>query len=572
MKNRIFSIIILLVLIVSFNACEKGLDLAPTDKISESTFFKNANDFKLFTNWFYNYLPGHSTWGSEDQADLTTGPGGNSVSNGTYQPSEYSGIWNSSYDLIRNTTYMLTKLEESEEAVKAEAEVYAAEAHFFRAFAYYNLLTRFGGVPIITTVLDIDSEELYSARASRIEVANQIIADLDIAISILPKRSQLSADDNGRITKGAALAFKSRVALFEGIWQKFHNGNDANDFLGKAIDAAGKVISSSEYELWDKREQLGEQSYRHLFILDKVQTNIGGFTKGDNKEFILTNNYDIDLRGHTSRPESAYGMNPTKTFADMFLCSDGLPIDKSLLYKGKTNVVDEYENRDDRMRTLFMIPLERYWSTAQAPWNRDWSRPNDPSTGWINNVEFGLRTITGYQSSKFLAEVAPPLGFDWPVIRYAEVLLNYAEAVYEKNGSISDEDLNLSLNKLKERIGLPVLTNAFASTNGLSIQEEIRRERAIELYKEGFRYNDLRRWKTAENILPNSLLGIKYLGTEYETDPLWAGLSGPFDAEGYLIVEDASKREFDPKKHYLQPLPRRELLLNENLEQNPGWQ
>lgn len=455
MKNKIFSLIILSALIIGFNACEKGLDLAPTDQISESTFFKETNDFKLFTNWFYDYLPGHGTWGTEDEADLTTRPGGNGISNGTYQPSEYSDTWNSNYDLIRNTSYMLTKLEESEESVKAEAQVYAAEAHFFRALAYSNLLTVFGGVPIITTVLDIDSEELYSARASRIEVANQIIADLDIAISILPKRSQLNAEDNGRITKGAALAFKSRIALFEGTWQKFHNGSDGNDFLGKAIDAAGKVITSEEYELWDKREQLGEDSYRHLFILDKVQTNVGGLTKVDNKEFILTNNYDIDLRGHYSRPESANGMNPTRAFADKFLCTDGLPIDKSPLFKGKTNAINEYENRDARMRTLFMLPLERYWSTAQAPWNRDWSRPDDPTTGFINNVEFSLRTVTGYTSIKFLAEVAPPLGFDWPVIRYAEVLLNYAEAVYEKNGSISDEDLDLSVNKLKERVGLP---------------------------------------------------------------------------------------------------------------------
>ena len=109
-------------------------------------------------------------------------------------------------------------------------------------------------------------------------------------------------------------------------------------------------------------------------------------------------------------------------------------------------------------------------------------------------------------------------------------------------------------------------------SKGLSIREEIRRERAIELYKEGFRYDDLRRWKTAENVLPGALLGIKYKGTQYETDPLWAGMSASFDAEGYLVVEDASKRTFDPGKHYLRPLPRRELLLNENLEQNPGWQ
>ncbi|MCT4587554.1 MAG: RagB/SusD family nutrient uptake outer membrane protein [Carboxylicivirga sp.] len=570
-NNKYLLLAISLVLLFGIGACEKDLDLAPADKISESTFFKEVNDFKLFANRFYSYLPGHGTWSSEDQGDLTAQVGGNGISNGSYQPSEYSGRWNINFDQIRNTSFLLTKLDEVDENLKEEAKVYAAEAYFFRAVSYYNLLTSYGGVPIITTVLDVDSEELYSPRASRIEVTKQIISDLDKAIAVLPKQSELNASDLGRLTKGAALAFKSRVALFEGTWQKFHNSNDAEDFLGMAIDAAEKVMDSGEYELWDKRDQLGDQSYRHLFILDKVQTNIGGLTKADNKEYILTNIFDIDLRGHNERPESAYGINPTKKFADLFLCSDGLPIDKSPLYKGKDMVQDEYTDRDVRMRTLFAIPLERYWSTAQAPWNRDWSKPDDPSTGLINNVEFGQRTVTGYVSIKFLAEIAGPLGFDWPVIRYAEVLLNYAEAVYEKNGKITDAELNLSLNELKTRVGLPALTESFATANGLNIREEIRRERAIELYKEGFRYNDLRRWKSAEDILPEALLGIKYIGTQFETDPLWAGLSGPFDSNGYLIVEDASKREFDPQKHYLQPLPRRELLLNENLEQNPGW-
>lgn len=572
MKRNIIKLIVLMALIISFSACEKNLDLFPTDQISESTFFKEANDFKLFANQFYGNLPSHSTWYTEAMSDLTAGPSGNTVSNGSYQPSEYSDTWNNNYDLIRNTTLLLTKLEESDGSLKNSSAVYGAEAHFFRAFAYFNLLQAYGGVPLITNILNTDDEELYAPRSTRIEIADQIIADLDMAIASLPVQSALSSADNGRVTKGAALAFKSRVALFEGTWQKFHSGSDANGYLQKAIDASKEVINSQQYELWDKSDQLGNQNLRHLFILDKNITNIAGLTKSANKEYILVNRFDKDLRGHYSMPPGNGELSPTRTFADMFLCTDGLPIDKSPLFKGKSKVTDEYQNRDSRMVTLLMIPLERYWSTAQAPWQRDWTRPNDPSTGFINNVEFGLRTVTGYTSVKFLSEVQGPLGHDWPVIRYAEVLLNYAEAVYEKNGSISDEDLDFSINKVKERAELPKLTNTFASANNLNMREEIRRERTIELFEEGFRYNDIRRWKIAETVLPKALLGIKYKGTQFETDPLWAGLNATFDENGYLIVESASKRQFDPAKHYLNPLPRRELILNKNLVQNPGWQ
>jgi SusD family. len=572
MKNIIYRYIVVTALLFNFYACEKKLDLAPLDQISEATFFKGSNDFKLFANSFYLYLPTHITVQSEDLGDLTTKAGGNQISNGSYQPSEYNTDWNSYYDLIRNTSYMLSKLEETTLTVKNASAVYEAEAHFFRAFAYFNLLKNYGGVPLITKVLNLTDPELYSARSSRIEVVNQIISDLDKAISSLPKQSELSAADGARVTKGAALAFKSRVALFEGTWQKFHSGNDANDYLGKSIDAAKQVITSGEYELWDKRAQLGNRSYFHFFILDKTQTNLVNLTKSSNKEYILANRFDIDLKPFTPQLVSGYDMNPTRKFADMFLCSDGLPIEKSPLFKGRSKVNDEYENRDARMSNLLSIPGNRYYYIGHAAWERDWSRPDDPSIGYIYWAEFGIRTITGYQTEKFMPETGSLSGTDWPVVRYAEVLLNYAEAVYEKNGSITDADLDISINKVKARVGLPRLTNTFASTNALNIREEIRRERSIELFEEGFRYDDLRRWKTAEFEMVKPMLGVKYVGTQYETDPKWAGLNSTFDADGNLIVVDASKRHFDPSKHYLMPLPRRELLLNKNLVQNPGWQ
>lgn len=165
--------------------------------------------------------------------------------------------------------------------------------------------------------------------------------------------------------------------------------------------------------------------------------------------------------------------------------------------------------------------------------------------------------------------------YDRHLIRYAEVLLIYAEAVYEKSEAISDNDLDLSINKLRDRVNMPHLTNAFVITNGLNMRNEIRRERTVELALEGFRYDDIRRWKTAESELPQDVKGIKITGTDWATkspynDPSYLT---KVDANGFLIAETG--RKFDPAKDYLQPLPTKEVAFyNANgkvLEQNQGW-
>ena len=118
---------------------------------------------------------------------------------------------------------------------------------------------------------------------------------------------------------------------------------------------------------------------------------------------------------------------------------------------------------------------------------------------------------------------------------------------------------------------MPALTNAFVAANGLDMLTEIRRERTVELFAEGFRYDDLRRWKTAEIELPQPILGIRYSGTQYETDSRWADLSPAVDTDGFFIVQDAGVRQFDPAKHYLFPLPLNEIAQNDALRQNDGW-
>ena len=149
------------------------------------------------------------------------------------------------------------------------------------------------------------------------------------------------------------------------------------------------------------------------------------------------------------------------------------------------------------------------------------------------------------------------------------MLLNFAEAVYELQGRISDSDLDKSLNlvRLRSNPNMVKLSNALVDNNGLSMREEIRRERTVELTFEGFRIDDLKRWATAPVEMPQDQLGVKWKGTQFET--LWANQSRQLNSEGCIILYD--NRKWDDKL-YLYPLPSDQLQLNPNIGQNPGWE
>ncbi len=564
-----------ILLFIFFCSCEKRLDLIPETSLSEVTFFKTADQFKLFANQFYTELPpvGFSTT-RDAYADLLIERSTNTVSNGTYSATPSSDLWQNSYVTIRNATYLLEKQAEADDDLKAQAAVYAGEARFFRALAYYNLFKDFGGVPIIDKVLSLsDDSLLYGPRNTRDEVVNYILNDLDAAISVLPTQSAIAPADKGRVSKGAALALKARVALFEGTWGKFRNEDGYAELLDAAIDASTQVMNSSEYEIFDRRDVLGDESYRYFLILDVKQANPSTFTKSDNKEYILPSKYDATIRPQPT-VDFLGAANPTQKCADMFLCTDGLPIDRSPIFQGKSTITSEYENRDLRMINIFVIPGSQIWESAPLSYVRDWSDPfaggyPDVPSG-SNVVVFGQSTLTGYEQRKFTPEIFNP-SMDFPVIRYAEVLLINAEALFEKNDAITDAQLDLTINKLRARAGVANLSNAFVASNGLDMRTEIRRERNVELFKEGFRFDDLRRWKTAETELPQAIKGVLWKGTQYETDPQYSGIVYPLDTDGSIIIEDASRRHFDPNKNYLFPLPTRQLLLNPQLTQNPGW-
>jgi hypothetical protein len=559
-----------LLLLGATASCEQGLDLYSEDVISEPVYFASAGDFQRYANQFYSGLPSFNA--DDDMSDITKPSGFNNVSNSTYIAGTGDGTWDGAYSMIRYLNYGLDRCASAPENLQSDIKVYEAEMKFFRGFQYFALLKRFGGVPLIEKVLSLgDTDLLYGPRDSRETIADFILKNFNEAIPALPLESQIAPNDKGRISKGAAEAMKARFCLFEGTWRKFHGLQGGDAFLDEAISASRSILNSNEYELWDHRAELGDDSYRYFFTLAKTKSNPAGFTKVDNKEAILVQRYDENTR-ESPRYEHSGTLCPTKKLADMFLDNTGLPItNPKSVFEGYKTLLSEYQNRDPRMTTCFIKPEEKFFLFSQPMYNPDWNNLNDPNRGILYEVNMGFWTQTGYRDRKLEAEVSFPLGMDWYIIRLAEVMLIYAEATYEKAGSISDADLNMSINKLRDRVGMPHLTNAFVTDNGLNMREEIRRERTVELSLEGYRFDDLRRWKTAETELNQPLRGIVYKDTEYETDGRWDNIGYSVDAEGAIILEAASNRKFDPNKHYLFPLPTRQILLNPQLEQNPGW-
>ncbi|MFT4018859.1 MAG: RagB/SusD family nutrient uptake outer membrane protein [Agriterribacter sp.] len=552
-KAFVFSLLVL-------TGCNKGLDLVPKDAISDATFWKTTADFKLAANNLYFSLEGFNTW--DTYADLAYDVP-NSVSNGTYQTTESDSRWTNAYIYIRRCNKIIAKTEESSAA--SELTQFIGEAKFFRAYNYWMLYKLFGEVPIITSELDIDDEELYSARATRKETVDFILKDLEEAATSLPERSTLASGDVGRITKGAANTLRARVALFEGTWGKSRGDANANGYLDIAINAATTVMNSGQYSLYAGK---GAQSYRYFFI-----------DEGDDaSEAILDRRYQVTISSQTFPSTVGEGhLLPTKKLADMYLCADGLPVTQSPLFQGYNQTGSEFIDRDPRMTMTFVVP----GTGAMQLWYPE------PVASWPFYPQRNANT--GYTTFKFLSEDpasnASPFtlgyGYDCHILRYGEVLLIYAEASFEKNGAISDEELNKSINLIRQRVGMIELTNGFVSANGLDMREEIRRERTIELALEGFRYDDLRRWKTAEYEIPTDVKGIKIVGTPWAnpivvegqdrnpyTDASWQNRT---DANGFIIVESASGRSFNAEKHYLMPLPTKEIMINPALKQNPGW-
>jgi starch-binding outer membrane protein, SusD/RagB family len=578
MKNiRIKSFALVAVVLAFVQAgCNKLVDLKPINEISDASYWSTPDQFKLAANEFYTYLISFvDVLYDGPHSPIRTDFAGNrnAFSNGSNSLVASDGTWNSGYSQLRAINNLLAKA--GEYPKPAEIAQYVAEAKFFRAYVYFDLLQVYGGVPIITKPLSVDSPELQAPRNSRDEVVDQIIKDLEEAIATLPLESGITASDKGRISKGAAQAFLARVGLYEGTWQKFRNNvTRANPLLDKAISNSNEVIVSNQYQLF-KPAALGDSALKYLFILENEKSNPAGINKSANKEYILANRYDYGLRQiRQNVTHTWFGYSLTRKFANQFLSQDGLPISKSPLFQGYGTPSSEYKNRDNRMRYTMAIDSVFYWDNenpgSRSTWLGD-AADRASSRGRFNSVS---NTLTGYGNQKWASERRlndREEGYDWPVIRLAEVYLIYAEATFEKNGSISDADLDKSLNLVRKRVNanMPKLSNALVNANGLDMRTEIRRERNVELFLEGFHLDDLKRWKTAEIEMPMPLLGIRWKDTPFQKRWVVNGSSPyPLDAEGNLIFENGRKWE---QKNYLSPIPTQQIQLNPQLVQNEGW-
>ena len=559
---------------LTFQSC---LDMEPKTQLADTNYWQTPDHFKLFATQFYGWTVDFKQLDdsphSDVRSDLRTGITLDVYCNGTNSIPSSDKTYTNNYNRIRQVNTLLQQAEGY--AAPADIETSVGEAHFFRAYCYFDLLQVYGDVIITRTPLDIDSPEMQMARNSRDEVVDFILEDLEEAIRLLPEANEISSKDEGRLSSQAASAFLSRVALYEGTWQKFRNGGQNNDrssaLLDIAATSAHDVIESGFFQLF-ATEELGTEAYKYLFILENDKSNPAGITKSGNKEYIFTRRHDPTLASigfNITQGRLGNAVYVTRKMANMYLQSNGLPINPQTWDYSKVD--SEFKDRDNRMSNTLMIPGHTYWGTGGG--RIDWTGSAEEIAN-ASHKNFMPSTGTGYFPHKWCCERdGVPSGmeaYDYPIIRYAEVLLNYAEAVFERDDKISDEDLAISLNLTRKRVNpnMPDLTNAFVSANNLDMRTEIRRERTVEFYDENFRIDDLKRWKTAEEEMPMNLTGVKWRGSEYETK--WSDASSKtMDAEGCIIYEQGRVWE---EKHYLYPLPIDQLKLNPNLKQNPGWE
>lgn len=587
---------ILVGIVCGLTACQKSfIDLNPTANFTDAVYFKKPSDFKAYATSFYGMLPGWSFAAMDNNSDLSANTNGNGydIGHGTIATST-SGSWD--YSGIRSCNILLSK---ANTYTGNGISQYVGEAYFFRAFVYFGLLKTYGGVPIDTTVLSTNSPELFAPRNSRYEVVSQILSDLNQAIPNLPAEQNIPAADKGRVSKWAAEAFKAQVELYEATWEKYvgkstdgdgtsvgagstgYDASNVSKYLADAVAMCQDVMTNGEYSIWNKNSvsSMGNASSWYLFNLEDAGSNPGGFDKTSNNEFILYKVYDYTLKkGGINLTWTAWQLYPSRKFVDMAVCTDGLPPDKSPEFQGYHHTGDEFKFRDHRL-------ISYLYGNSTTPTSVTLDFGGLGSSGYANSkyavYGYGVRRTDNTESANY------------PVIRLAEVYLTYAESLYELNGSITDAQLDASINILRDRAGVAHLTNKLVTDNGLNMLTEIRRERAVELYREGHRFDDLKRWGILEASLNPSRLGMVVGGADYTTSFKTASSTGAdsviaanYHPSTYVygeeaiqtpkgtlncVVVDSKANHTVTHKNYLYPLPLSQITLNKKLLQNPGY-
>jgi hypothetical protein len=599
MKNltkNIFRIFAVLLVVYGCELNDEFLERQPLDKISDASFWNTENDLMVFNHTFYDMTKNDNTYpflmGHDDGFDShrisylhldgmsdNTAPrhGRHStyqrIRSGVYNPpsgknSNAPGGWYGykGFELIRAVNIGLANYGKADisDAVKSH---YEAEARLFRAMFYADKIKNFGTVQWVENEVTLEDQDiLYGARDSRDFVMGKVLDDLNFAAA--------NMRDNGhqnKLSKSAALLMKSRICLSEGTWRKYHGLGGEATYLQAAADAAKELIDSGKHSL---HVGAAGRTYNELHSQESLDGN---------SEVIFFQRYERGTRtNHVQSYNRGYNGGATKSMVEDYLCSDGLPISLSPLYQGDATLADVFTDRDPRLRQSILHPADQ---PIYSYGNHAFDANPYPR---IQGMSGGLKTYTGYHIIKVYNVVSAHASYNSSItpgisMRYAEALLNYAEAKAELGGgAISQADLDISINKLRDRDGMvhlvenPPMDPRYAADGISAVLVEIRRERRIELFFEGFRYDDLRRWKQGKK-LEHKDYGIRWdAATRAAVDPdgKTTVKTGLVDGVEYLEPYKGTDFEtpiFDESKHYHWPLPLDVLSQNPELGQNPGW-
>jgi starch-binding outer membrane protein, SusD/RagB family len=579
--------------ILSVSCNDDFLDRIPLDQISNESFWETENHLMVYNNSIYHIarnerstpiLVGHDE-GFESQARGylfmdgyadNTGPrhtrqdfyarkrAGKHAIPGSPEIFGFKG-WN----FLRAINVGLANYGKASVSEEVRNK-YIGEARLLRAWFYADKVSKFGNVQWVDRELNIDNEEiLYGTRDNREFVMEKVLEDLNFATQWLPN-SWGDGNAPGRLNRWAALQVKSRVCLFEGTWRKYHGGSNPEMWLQEAAAAALELMQDGPYSLYQSGDP--STSYNALHQM----TDYSG-----NPEVLYWRRYEAGIfTNHVLNYHRDYNGGATKSMVEDYLSNDGLPITLSPLYQGDAVYENIFVNRDPRLRQTIMHPDDQ---SKYRFGNHDFNVYRYPR---IIGMSGGQTSYTGYHIIKvwqlgpsyatYNTSTTPGI-----VLRLAEALLNYAEAKAEL-GTITQNDLDMSINLLRDRVGMPHLTlnppmdPRYANDGVSPLIVEIRRERRVELFMEGFRYDDLRRWKQGKK------LEMKDYGMRWDD-----ANKNRFDPNGQATVQtslvngvpyldvykgtDYETPVFDENKHYLWPIPINVLSQNPSLGQNPGW-
>ena len=580
----------LLLFSLLFVRCD--LEETPVSTASRSAVFGSAQGLDLYANSFYSILPGKST-SLDAMSDYLAVKAVNSfIQEGAFAPTLSSG-W--SWTDLRNINYFIANCTDPNVPVDVRKN-YIGIAKFFRAYFYFEKVKRFGDVPWIGKPLDVKVPILYGGRDPRTLVMDSIMADLDYAGANIKSTSDAT---RSLVTKYVAYALKSRVALFEGTYRKYHTElnlqSSANNFLTMASVAAKKVMDEGGYSIYTTGG--AGKSYRTVFTNGTPIASEVMLAAICDLTLAVLNDANWYWTSGTYGDKASF----TRTFINTYLNLDGTPFTNNPAY---TTMLfkDEVKNRDLRLKqTIRLGDYKRLsgGSLVPAPPLFSYTFTGYMPIKWtLDDMYYDTRDLNINSISEF---------------RYAEVLLNYAEANAEL-GTLTDADWAKTIGVLRARGGItgglttkptvvdPYLKNVYFPDINDPVILEVRRERGIELCLEGFRFADILRWKRGElmnqewngfyvpelvtpmdlnedGILdvafyqgtkPTAVSGVTYV----DVSPT---VSGKVNTQllkngnkGELTWMNNISRKWE-NKMYLYPIPQTDLITNPNLKQNPGW-